>query len=229
MYTDINFRQALAVLLILTSVLTLSSMANAEPTERISFSDARHLLTRTGFGASPFEINELTDNSVEGAVDNIVAGLARDAQSTPPAWIHNSAPHHYQLSNLSTADKQKFRQARLHEVRSLQQWWIQEMISTQNPQKERLLLFWHNHFATAYSALNDQAISIARQHSMLRNNSAGNFRVMLKNIIRDPAMLNYLDNNNSKKQKPNENLARELMELFTLCLLYTSPSPRDRG
>ena len=90
------------------------------------------------------------------------------------------------------------------------------MIATPNPQKERLLLFWHSHFATAYSSLNNQAVSIARQHMMLRENTAGNFRVLLKNIIRDPAMLNYLDNNASKKQKPNENLAREIMELFSL-------------
>ena len=115
------------------------------------------------------------------------------------------------------------------------------MIETKSPQTERLVLFWHNHFTTGYSAINDQAISIARQHNTLRQYAAGDFRGFLKAIIRDPAMLNYLDNN-SKKSAPNENLARELLELFTLgegnykevdikniarCLLYTSPSPRD--
>lgn len=90
------------------------------------------------------------------------------------------------------------------------------MISTPYPQNERLVLFWHNHFSTSFSAINNQGISIARQHMMLREHGIGNLRTLLKSIIRDPAMLNYLDNNVSRKAKPNENLARELLEIFTL-------------
>ena len=199
---------------LLVSLLTLATQSHAADT--LSFSDARHLITRTGFGASPSELNQFIGLSRNDAVSKIVSGLNTQTQTPLPSWTSNSAPHHHRFGKLPTSDKQKFRQIRRSEIQSLRRWWIQEMIATPSPQTERLVLFWHNHFATAYSALNHQAISILRQHMMLRKHSAGNFRTFLKSIIRDPAMLNYLDNNNSKKQKPNENLAREILELFTL-------------
>ena len=217
-----RFLKALSPLIIsgLLFTLALSSQSIAQSISKgdtaLSFEDARHLLTRTGFGASPGEISRFIGMRRAEAVSRIMQGLSSQATTPPPGWINNSAPHHYKFGSFSTAKKQKFRLTRLNEVQALRQWWIREMISTPNPQKERLLLFWHSHFATAYSALNHQAVSIARQHMMLRENTAGNFRVLLKSIIRDPAMLNYLDNNTSKKQKPNENLAREIMELFSL-------------
>lgn len=202
------------MLLLLSPVLVPIGNANANDT--LSLSDARHLITRTGLGASPAELNQFIGLTRTAAVNRILAGLTSQPSSAPPAWIDNPAPHHYRFGTMSSQDKQKFRRARMGEMQSLRRWWVQEMISTPSPQTERLVLFWHNHFATSYSALNNQVVSIARQHMMLREHSAGNFREFLKDIIRDPAMLNYLDNNNSKKQKPNENLAREILELFTL-------------
>ena len=203
-------------LMLLGCILFFSAPVAAENADALSLSDAHHLITRTGFGAAPHELNNLIGRNRVEAVDFIVNGLNSKTTSPPPEWINNSAPHHYRFGNFSTAERQKFRQVRLNEVNSLRDWWIREMISTTNPQKERLLLFWHNHFSTAYSAIDNHSISVARQHMMLREHAAGSFRVMLQNIVRDPAMLNYLDNDNSKKQKPNENLAREIMELFSL-------------
>ncbi len=203
------------IIITLLPVITGNNAVRAAE-NKLSLADARHLLTRSGFGASPHEINKLIGKSRQAAVTIIVDGLDSQTLTEPPAWTEQQAPHHFRFPSLSTREKQNFRQTRLNEIQSLRQWWISEMISTPSPQKERLLLFWHNHFATAYSALNNQAISVARQHMMLRDNAAGSFREMLKQIIRDPAMLNYLDNNASKKQKPNENLAREIMELFSL-------------
>ena len=92
------------------------------------------------------------------------------------------------------------------------------MIETPYPQTEQLVLFWHNHFVSAYSAINEQSTSIARQNMMFRELGIGNFKILTKAVIRDPAMLNYLDNDRSEKGKPNENLSRELMELFVLLL-----------
>jgi len=204
----------LTILLLLS--LGLAPTNNASANDTLSLSDARHLITRTGLGASPTELNQYIGLSRTAAVNRILKGLTSQPSSAPPAWIKNPAPHHYRFGTMSSQDKQKFRRARMGEIQSLRRWWVQEMISTPSPQAERLVLFWHNHFATSYSALNNQVVSLARQHMMLREHSAGNFRAFLKSIIRDPAMLNYLDNNNSKKQKPNENLAREILELFTL-------------
>ena len=147
---------------LLVSLLTLATQSHAADT--LSFSDARHLITRTGFGASPSELNQFIGLSRNDAVSKIVSGLNTQTQTPLPSWTSNSAPHHHRFGKLPTSDKQKFRQIRRSEIQSLRRWWIQEMIATPSPQTERLVLFWHNHFATAYSALNHQAISILRQH-----------------------------------------------------------------
>lgn len=202
-----------AALLLLILVLPFQGLHGST---QMTLADARHLLSRTGFGASPAEINELLNLNRTEAVEKIISGLNTEPQSPLPAWTKNSAPYHWSRQELPKDEKQKFAVTRRNEIQSLRQWWVQEMISTTSPQTERLLLFWHDHFATAHSAINDQSISIARQHNMLRQYGSGNFRTLLKQIIRDPAMLNYLDNNGSRKVKPNENLAREILELFTL-------------
>ena len=106
--------------------------------------------------------------------------------------------------------------ARDREMGEFRLWWVKEMIETPSPQTERLVLFWHNHFVSTYPALDEQSTSLARQNLMFRRQGSGNFRLMLKEVIRDAAMLNYLDNDNNKRNAPNENLARELLELFTL-------------
>jgi len=200
-------------LLIISLLCPLASVASPEP---LTLADARHLLNRTGIGASPNEINEFLGLTRLQAVTKIVTNLRTKPESPPPAWTKKVAPNHWHFQELSTNDRQKFRTARNNEIQSLRRWWVSEMISTSSPQTERLLLLWHNHFATGYSGINNQSISIARQHAMFRKFGSGNFRDLFQQIIRDPAMLNYLDNNNSVKAKPNENLARELMELFTL-------------
>lgn len=182
----------------------------------LSLEEIRHLLGRTGFGASPDDINRLAGRSRRSAIDSIVSNLATTPSSPPPAWIKKPAPHHWARNQLGKVARREFNEARQREMESLRLWWLHEMIQTPSPQTERLVLFWHGHFATAYTGINDQGISIARQHVMLRELGSGNFRTLLKAVIRDPAMLNYLDNNSSRKQAPNENLARELMELFTL-------------
>ena len=193
-----------------------SSMALHAAGDKLSLSDARHLLTRTGFGADPSQISSLLTLDHQQAVEKLISELESKPQSPPPAWINKVAPHHWRQPDLSGDERLKFRQTRRNEVQSLRHWWVSEMISTSSPQSERLTLFWHNHFATGYSGINDQSLAIARQHMMLREHSSGNFRTLLQNIIRDPAMLNYLDNNASRKVRPNENLGRELMELFSL-------------
>jgi uncharacterized protein (DUF1800 family) len=89
------------------------------------------------------------------------------------------------------------------------------MIETSRPMQEKLTLFWHGHFATSYRTIED-SYHMFQQNQFFRENAAGNFKDLLHGIIKDPAMLAYLDNNDSRKNRPNENLSRELMELFSL-------------
>lgn len=182
----------------------------------LDFEDAKHLVQRTGIGASPEEISRVIGLGRKKAIESIINGFRTLPLSSLPEWSTSGAPHHWRFVTMNSGERQAFRRVRLNEINSLRTWWVREMISSSSPQSERLVLFWHNHFTSAYSALNNQSLSIARQHLLIREHAAGNFRAMLKSMIRDPAMLNYLDNNDSNKRHPNENLARELMELFTL-------------
>ncbi len=116
-------------------------------------------------------------------------------------------------------DFRKERQRRQREDRkqmlAVTNWWLKQMITSSHPLKEKLTLLWHGHFATSYRTVQDSYLCY-QQNQFFRDHAGGNFRDLALGIVRDPAMLRYLDNNRNVKRKPNENLARELMELFTL-------------
>jgi uncharacterized protein (DUF1800 family) len=89
------------------------------------------------------------------------------------------------------------------------------MLATPSPLTERMTLFWHNHFATSQQKVRSPQL-MYRQNALLRREATGSFATLLREVARDPAMLVYLDNAGNRRQAPNENFAREVMELFTL-------------
>jgi len=184
--------------------------------QAMSLPDARHLLGRTGFGASAEELVELLSLSRAEAVQSIVDGLETKPALSMPAWVSEPAPHFWTRRALPVEGRQAFDRERDAEISELRRWWVNNMLTTRSPQTERLVLFWHDHFATSYHGVDRRSISMARQNQLFRQLGTSSYRELLKNIIRDPAMLRYLDNQTNRKGKPNENLARELMELFTL-------------
>ena len=97
----------------------------------------------------------------------------------------------------------------------LQKWWIRKIIKTDEPFREVMTLFWHNHFTTSFKAVKDLNL-LYEQNELWRNKALGSFGDLARSAIYDPALGLYLDLPKSKKEKPNENLARELFELFTL-------------
>src|SRR5262249_43543969 len=99
--------------------------------------------------------------------------------------------------------------------KQLAAWWLYVMLNTPFPLLERMTLFWHGHFATSADKVNDAALMM-QQNRLLRRCALGDFRVMVQEISRDPAMLMYLDSATNRRAHPNENYARELMELFCL-------------
>lgn len=195
-------------------LLFYSAALAASPT--LSLDDARHLLHRTGMGASAAELTRFIGKTRTQAVEEIIAGIRTKPSLPMPAWTSRPAPHHWAKGNLSQPEQRSFNGARDREIEALRVWWVRQMIETRSPQTERLVLMWQNHFATAYTGIDSRAISIARQHRLFRRHATGKLEHLLKLVIRDPALLNYLDNDKSRKQSPNENLARELLELFTL-------------
>jgi len=97
----------------------------------------------------------------------------------------------------------------------LQGLWLYRMLLTARPLRERMTLFWHNHFATSLTKV-ENPVLMQRQNALLREHALGDFKAMLTAIGKDPAMLVWLDSTANRKARPNENYAREVMELFTL-------------
>src|SRR4029079_7241936 len=101
------------------------------------------------------------------------------------------------------------------ETQRLGVWWANRMLATKRPLEEKLTLFWHGHFATGENKVRDYRMML-RQNEMFRARASGKFRDLLVGILKDPAMLVYLDNGENIKKHPNENFGRELLELFTM-------------
>src|SRR5262249_51898611 len=95
------------------------------------------------------------------------------------------------------------------------EWWVGRMLAGEEPLRERMVLFWHGHFTSSMEAVKS-SYEMIQQNQLFRRHALGSFRELLHGIARDPAMLVYLDNASSRKEHPNENFARELMELYTL-------------
>jgi uncharacterized protein (DUF1800 family) len=177
--------------------------------------DARHLLTRTGFMPSPVELQPWVGLSAEAAVDKLLAAAQRaQPLNAAPAFTREAIRTPYGRLADDETRKAARRQSRADTI-ALAAWWLQEMRETPTPLAERLVLFWHNHFATSEQKV-QQPQGMYFQHQLFRQHALGSFRELLHGMARDPAMLIYLDGAANRAQAPNENFAREVMELFTL-------------
>lgn len=118
-------------------------------------------------------------------------------------------------AQLNQAARTALRQVDNHEIHRLTLWWGDRMLRTHRPLEEKMTLFWHNHFATSNQKVRDHQKMLG-QNELFRRQATGNFGILLRYVARDPAMLIYLDNRANRRQAPNENFARELLELFTM-------------
>lgn len=155
-----------------------------------------HLLRRFGLGASEAEIDYYGKDGLKGAIDKLL-----DFESTEEPF--KQSPE--EITNDGKAPN----------IREAQAYWMMKLLTTRRPLQEKMTLFWHDHFATSAQKVN-QPMFMIDQIEILRSNCAGKFRTLLGNVSKDPAMLFWLDNQYNVKGKPNENFAREVMELFTL-------------
>jgi uncharacterized protein (DUF1800 family) len=117
--------------------------------------------------------------------------------------------------------------SRANNGRQTSAWWLYRMLYSPHPLREKLTLFWHNHFATSNAKVQNAGFMI-RQYELMRRHALGGFRPLLEEMSKDPAMMVWLDTRLSKKGMPNENYARELMELFSLGIgHYTEKDVRE--
>ena len=158
---------------------------------------AAHLYRRAGFGATPAEL----DTAVKAGPMNAVQKLLSET-TEPQSYLT-------QMSSLADASLATGNPERLSA------WWAYRMLSTPAQLLEKMTLFWHGHFATSAEKVQDAELMFV-QNQLLRKFAVGDFAGLLLEISRDPAMLVYLDSASNRKAHPNENFAREIMELFCL-------------
>lgn len=205
---------ALSVAVLLLVVAMAPASAQPQAAAPMGFDDARHLLNRTSFAAQVSEINEFGKLTRAEAVDRLLAETRRQASYPPPAWSQTYERAY--RPEMTQEERMKANRRELVERGlELRTWWVAEMLSTPSPFTERMTLFWHNHFATSQQK-SRSATLMYRQNVLFRKYSTGNFAAMLREVGKDPAMLIYLDGAQNRKGAPNENFAREVMELFTL-------------
>ncbi|HQY89680.1 MAG TPA: DUF1800 family protein, partial [Tepidisphaeraceae bacterium] len=186
---------------------------------------AAHLLNRAGFGGTLDEIARMVELGVEKSVDQLLdfpdAGVEEISPADGPnlAAIDNN-PRNFEerrrmLEGLTPAERmelnQKFMQANREAMFTTIEWWLKRMArasfgnaNTPSPLQEKLTLLWHGHFTT--SARDERSAWLMwQQNETLRRNAAGNFGTFVKAIARDPAMIDYLNNQQNRKDAPNEN------------------------
>src|SRR5258706_16266084 len=188
-----------------------------------------HLLRRAGFGASPTDAETFRAMSTDAAVDYLV-----DYEGRPDdvdGRIGRLDLARVNTTNAFTPDI---------DIEDARQRWLFRMIHSRRPLQEKMTLFWHNHFATAYSKLNADSGSLQAakmfahkpgvlrgpqgQLELFRQYALGNYRDLLLQVAQDPAMLVWLDGQFNTAEKPQENFGREVMELFTVGVgNYTEP------
>jgi uncharacterized protein (DUF1800 family) len=197
-------------------------MLSRIPTNRWDFSAAAHLMNRAGFGGPPAEIAKLVALGPAQAVSYFV-DYERLPYNTPnPAWAEPDPERAERLRaarDASPEERRKMQQEmqknQREQIIELRAWWLRRMASGPRPLQEKMALFWHGHFATSAEKVRD-AYLMWRQNDLFRRMATGNWLEMLVAVAKDPAMLIWLDQAQSRKEHPNENFAREVMELFTL-------------
>ncbi len=177
----------------------------------LNFEEARHFLHRTGFGASLTEIRALAGKSRKSAVEELLESVRTQPVTPFPSWYAMG----YDKISLLSSDRKEQQKLRRQWGMEAKEWWAREIITTPSPFTEKMVLFWHNHFTSELRKVKWAQLML-RQNRLFRENATGSFQILLDKILKDPAMLIYLDVHGSKKARPNENFARELMELFTL-------------
>ncbi|HEX3462744.1 MAG TPA: DUF1800 domain-containing protein [Candidatus Elarobacter sp.] len=201
---------------------------------------AAHLLRRAGFGGSPADVDRFAAMRPSDAVDALIrfpdtrslpANAGLEDPPRPPLGLYRGVLQGMQADDATVNARKAFQmennRVRRQNLIALQSWWLQRMIATPAPLQEKMALFWHGHF-TSSPEKGTSAQELFMQNQLFREYALGNVRDLALHVSQDPAMLRYLDNNVNVKSHPNENYARELMELFTLGIgNYTEQDIRE--
>ncbi|MCG5073764.1 DUF1800 domain-containing protein [Paraburkholderia tagetis] len=198
-----------------TSATSATAVDASPDAALLAADDATHLLIRTGFAPAPAEIVPYVGLTRAVAVERVLATARTDAATPLPAWTAEIPLTRAQRNALTPGERRDAQRQRGRHYDELRAWWMREILTTPSPLTERMTLFWHNHFTSGQDKVGEPLL-MAQQNALLRRNALGSFATLLHEVAKDPAMLLYLDGASNRKGKPNENFAREVMELFTL-------------
>jgi uncharacterized protein (DUF1800 family) len=210
-----------------TETLDAAALAHAKAlgglkpitSQQWDYAKARHLLFRAGFGGTPEEVEKLVKLGPHKAVDYLVEYHKQPRANIEPdrdiyAWerplAYEDRLHLAARNRLTEVDGKR----NVDQHASMVRWWVRRLLETPRPLEEKLVLFWHDHFASSYRSLGEAYLM--RQQNQFFRRYADNFDALLHGIVQDPAMIRYLNNDDNVKGNNNENLGRELLELFSL-------------
>lgn len=177
----------------------------------------QHLLWRAAFGPMAENANELGNISQKDLYELLLKSSSKKPAALQIATssfdgLVKGIQDLGEMQNLTKDQKKQLRRQSADDIKSLNLLWLSEMINSEAQLREKMTLFWHGHFAC-------RVINIYFQQQLLqviRENALGNFGDLLREVSKSPAMLSFLNNQQNRKQHPNENFAREVMELFTM-------------
>jgi len=186
-------------------------------TAPVSERDAvRRLLQRVGLGPRPGELDAAAAQGFDATLARLTSSTVPDpgvaVSPAPPSATPGLTRGDRQLS---PEQRRATRQQEKDRVEQLSLWWLDRMAAVEAPYPERLVFFWHGHFATSVKKVKSAALMLT-QNETFRRLGGGDFRDLARALVVDPAMLVWLDGGGNRRGKPNENLSRELMELFML-------------
>ena len=171
----------------------------------------QHLAWRAGFGEPQPVITKWTDKRRKEIVNKILIGK-KDTLDAVAVISESDLPDYRKVKDMNAEQRKQVQQMNRQGVKDLNIAWTHAMINSEHPLREKMALFWHGHFAcrTQNVLYNQQLLQV------IRENALGNFGELLSAVSKTPAMLSFLNNQQNRKQHPNENFAREVMELFTM-------------
>ncbi|HTJ97753.1 MAG TPA: DUF1800 domain-containing protein, partial [Rhodocyclaceae bacterium] len=196
------------------------AFSNPKEAPGMGVADARHFLARVGFGATPEEIDAFAKLSHAQAIAQVLKPIGTTVVVPAPPDVAEFVPRSAIREQRAQSEdaKKAVQQEQVRRALLLRAWWVDNLLQTPDPAtelRERMVLFWHNHFVSSVSKVKSAAV-MQRQNQLFRERGLGSFADLLHAVAKDPAMVVYLDSASNRKGSPNENFAREVMELFTL-------------
>ncbi|HEU0065291.1 MAG TPA: DUF1800 family protein, partial [Flavisolibacter sp.] len=180
----------------------------------------QHLMWRAGFGTAAAQLNEISTITPKK-----LYGALKKASENKPVFINSAddylrglmmglteAKDIQKKKDLDPEERKLLQQKQRESIKTLNLAWLDQMVNSEAQLREKMAFFWHGHFAS-------RNINVFYQQDLLdiiRQNALGNFRDLLHEVSRSAAMINFLNANQNRKDHPNENFAREVMELFTM-------------